>query len=342
MKRIFTLLLALCLALSLAGCGESAPVRDFDRNTTPMTEAGVPDTQPALQNTQPAPPVESTITPLLYKVSDGEGHVLWLFGSIHVGLDSFYPLPGYVTQAYEAADALAVECDVVAFSKDMGAQINALRGMVYTDGTKISDHIPQELYTKSVDALKDAGVYVSALDMYKPILWSNFLDSALVEVCGADADLGIDMHFLNDAHKTGKEVLEVESAQFQYDMLAGFSPELQEVLLEGSLYGYENQEEYRQEMTDLLDAWASGDEAWIAELIQEDMESASEEERLLYEEYRYAMSESRNLSMADWAEETLASGKTVFMVVGAAHVVGPGALADLLAQRGYTVEAVRP
>lgn len=342
MKRILTLILALCLALSLAGCGESAPVRDFDRNTTPMTEAGIPDTQPALQNTQPAPPVESTITPLLYRVSDDQGHVLWLFGSIHVGLDSFYPLPSYVTQAYEASDALAVECDVVAFSKDMGAQMNALRGMVYADGTKIADHIPQELYTKAVDALKDAGVYMSALDMYKPILWSNFLDSALVEVCGADANLGIDMYFLNDAHETGKEVLEVESAQFQYDMLSGFSPELQEVLLESSVYSYENQEEYRQQMTELLDAWASGDETWIAELIQEDMVPESEEERLLYEEYNYAMAESRNLAMTDWAADALASGKTVFIVVGTAHIVGPGAMAELLAQRGCTVEAVRP
>jgi uncharacterized protein YbaP (TraB family) len=48
----------------------------------------------------------------------------------------------------------------------------------------------------------------------------------------------------------------------------------------------------------------------------------------------------RNISMADFAEEALDSGKEVFICVGAAHVVGPGAMADLLTQRGYTVEVI--
>jgi uncharacterized protein YbaP (TraB family) len=46
--------------------------------------------------------------------------------------------------------------------------------------------------------------------------------------------------------------------------------------------------------------------------------------------------------MADYAEEALKSGKEIFICVGAAHVVGEGAVADLLAQRGYTVELVTP
>lgn len=341
MKKFLALTLVLCLLFTFVGCGKTHTVRDFDTNIPPTTESTV-QTQPNEPETLPTEPPESAITPILYKVSDDSGHVVWLFGSIHVGYDHFYPLPEYVMQAYQTADALAVECDVVAFDKDLGAQMNALRGMVYTDGTKISNHIPEELYTEAVAALTDAGMYMATLDMYKPVLWSSFLDSALVEVCGADSNLGIDMYFLNDAHETGKEILEVESAQFQYDMLSGFSPKLQELLLEGSVYGYQNQEEYRQQMEELLDAWASGDETRIATLIHEEMEPESEEERLLYEEYSYAMSESRNLAMIDWAEEALASGDTVFIVVGAAHVVGPGAMAELLTQRGYTVEAVRP
>ena len=45
--------------------------------------------------------------------------------------------------------------------------------------------------------------------------------------------------------------------------------------------------------------------------------------------------------MTDFAEDALASGKEVFICVGAAHIVGDGAMAQLLAQRGYTVTLVK-
>lgn len=342
MKRFLSFILVLCLLLGLGACGKPAAVRDFDATVGSAKTEPSTALPPESVESLPTDPVESTITPLLYKVSDEEGHVIWLFGSIHVGLDSFYPLPGYVLEAYEAADALAVECDVVAFSKDLGAQMDALRGMVYTDGTKIADHIPQELYARAVAALTDAGMYMSSLDVYKPILWSNFLDTALYEAIGADSELGIDMYFLNDAHNTGKEVLEVESVEFQYGMLSGFSEELQILLLESSVYGYETPEESAEQVTELIDAWAFGDGEALSALLNEEPEFESEEEALLYKEYNDAMLVNRNISMADYAQQALASGKTVFICVGAAHVVGPGAMAELLQQRGCTVELITP
>ena len=44
--------------------------------------------------------------------------------------------------------------------------------------------------------------------------------------------------------------------------------------------------------------------------------------------------------MADTAEDYLARGGTGFFVVGAAHIIGEGACAELLAQRGYSVERI--
>lgn len=341
MKKFLALMLALCLLFSLAGCGKPETVRDFDKNDTPTTESTI-QTQPTEPETQPSAPVESAISPILYKVTDNSGNVVWLFGSIHVGYEHFFPLPDHVIQAYESADALAVECDILAFEKDMSAQIEALRGLMYLDGTKIADHIPQALYDDAVAALTDAGVYMSALDMYKPILWGNFLDNALYDAAGTSSEFGIDMYFLNDAYQQAKPILEVESVQFQYDLLAGFSEQLQMELLESSLYSWGHQEEALQQIRELVDAWSTGDAVKLAELLTEEPEFESEEERLLYGEYNDAMLVQRNISMADWAEEALASGDSVFICVGAAHVVGPGAMAELLTQRGYTVEAVGP
>lgn len=335
-KKLLCLLMALSLLLCLCGCHFPAITMNTPEGTQPATES-TPAPTPS-----PTPGGESSITPLLYKVTDSEGHVLWLFGSIHVGYDYFYPLPDYVLEAYESADAIAFEVDMKAFEEDMDVQMKTLALMVYQDGTTIKDHIDPELYDAAVKILKEAGYYNQYLDYYMPILWSSFIDSCFVEEMGLDPDLGIDNHLLEKAYKDKKEVLEVESAEFQYQMMADFSPELQEILLGSSVGSYEDMEASKADMQKLVDLWASGDEVAFGAYLSEEGEFASEEEKKLYEEYNNAMVVDRNISMTDYAENALKSNKEIFICVGAAHIVGDGAMAQLLAQRGYTVERVTP
>lgn len=338
MKKIFSVLLVLSLLMSLCACGRTVPAENPSEVTTTA-----PTTAPATTLTTPpttAPAKNDAISPLLYKVTDGEGNTAWLFGSIHVGQDHFYPLPDYVTEAYENSDALAVEADMVTFHTDMEVQTQALMKLIYLDGTTISDHIPQDLYAEAVDTMTECGIYLSALDMYYPIMWSTLIENAQMQSLSVNSELGIDMHLLTDAHETGKEIQEVESADFQYDIMAGFSEALQIELLESALYSYKNTDEAKTELFELMDAWAAGDADALTALLNEEPEFESNEQALLYAEYTDAMITQRNITMADFAESSLTSGKEVFLCVGAAHVVGPGAMADLLAQRGYTVELV--
>lgn len=330
MKKLCSVLLVLCFLLSLCACGGD-PVQ----NPTEITTI-TPTTEPTT-----APVEDDSISPLLYKVTDAEGNTAWLFGSIHVGQEYFYPLPDYVTNAYENSDVLAVEADTVAFASDLEAQTQAMMQLIYLDGTNISDHIPQDLYTKAVEVMTECGLYMSAMDLYYPVLWSNLIDTAQLTSFGVDGKLGIDMHFLNDAHETGKEIQEVESADFQYGMMAGFSEALQIELLESTLYSYENADEAKTELFELVKAWESGDADALVDLLNDAPEFETDEEALLYAEYTDAMFTQRNITMADFAEAALTSGKEVFICVGAAHVVGPDAMADLLTQRGYTIELIQ-
>ena len=333
MKRFIALMLAVMALISFGACS-SDKTNNTDTTTTIATTATT--TENTDQNTK------TQITPLLYKVSDENGNCVWLFGSIHVGKDYYYPLPDYVLSAYENADALAVECDIKAFESDVAAQTEALMPLVYTDGTKISDHISEEVYEKAVEAMTEFELYASYMDMFSPILWYSLIDTSLVEKAGAEPDLGIDNYFLNDAYSSGKEILEVESVKFQYDMLANFSEKLQALLLEEVLYYYENFDLYKEDIDTLMNVWADGDSEEFAEyLLSEDDELETEEEKMLYEEYNNAMIVNRNIGMADFAEDAIENGKEVFICVGAAHVVGEGAMADLLTKRGYNVEIIR-
>ena len=348
MKKLLAALLVFCMVLSFAACSKYDTSKKDKSNKTTQTDPTVTDptqtdpetSTPDVTDPEDTPPTKDSITPLLYKVTDGDGNTIWLFGSIHVGEDYFYPLPDYVTSAYESADALAVEVDIVTFQNDLNAQMDSLRQLVYRDGTKISDHISEDLYNSAVDALKDLGIYNVALDYYYPVLWQNFIESSLYEQLGFQSDLGIDLHFLTRAHDECKKIIEVESAKFQYGMMADFSEELQVLLLESAMESYNDAEGTEESFYELVVAWTEGDEKAFAALLAEAPEFESDEEVALYKEYNDAMVVNRNITMTDFAEDALKSGEEVFICVGAAHIVGEGAMAQLLAERGYTVEIV--
>lgn len=359
-QKLFAILLSIILIMNFTSCGKGDKTDAATQGTTATTRAPEetqgstePDTAQEEETTdttslETEPQVKpddtdtdtdsDTITPLLYKVTDSDGNVVWLFGSIHVGKEYFYPLPGYVMNAYNSADALAVEFDVTNTDYDMSSLMSVMMEMAYTDGTKLKDHIPEDVYEDSKAILKENGMYFSALDIYYPILWSLFIDSIITENIGYNSELGIDYFFLNTAHEENKKIYDVESMEFQLSMLAGFSDDLQLMMLKSSIDSYNSIDEYKESLDELATGWAKGD---ADALTEDDYEFDSKKEQLLYEEYNTEMVVKRNINMADFAENALKSGEEVFIVVGAAHVVGDGGMADLLAERGYTVEVVK-
>ncbi len=348
MKKILAWLLVMVMALGLFGCkqqeagmaAQPTETQEAEPQKTEPQETESQETEP--QETEPQETTEAgAAKPLLYKVSDEKGNVIWLFGSIHVGREEYYPLPDYVMDAYNGSDALALEMDILSFQSDIAAQTEALQGLIYTDGTDISDHIPEELYDRAVTAMENAEMYYPVMDYYLPVMWFSMLQQSMLIEAEARTDLGIDLYFASRAAEDEKEVMELESAQFQYDMLGSFSPELQLLLLESAVEACEMMEVSIAGLNLLMNYWASGDETGFGAYLAMSDEAMKLKAPELYKEYNNAMIVSRNETMTRWAEDALASGKEVFICVGAAHVVGSGAMAENLRELGYTVELVR-
>ena len=326
MKKLLSLLLVLVMCLSFVACGTNNETATADTATTEATTA----------------PVSKGSTPLLYKATSDNGGEVWLFGSIHVGNDDMYPLPDYVNNAYNEADSLAVEVDVINMEENAMDYIADYQKVMYLDGTTIKDHISEDLYNDAVKILEDNDYYTSMLDFYYPSMWSSFIEVFEYENSGYDSKKGIDMHLLNLAKENKKNIVEIESASSQITLLGEFSEELQILQLEEVVAGY-NTEESKTYLKDLVSAWTSGNEESITAIICEDSSSEdyTEEEMKLLEEYNQKMLVDRNILMADFAEKALKDGDSVFICVGTAHIVGEGAMVDLLRDRGYTVEIVK-
>jgi hypothetical protein len=264
---------------------------------------------------------------------------MYMMGSMHALRDECYPLPDYVTEAYEQADVLAVECDITDLTASFTAGLKQMENMNYSDGTTLHDHLTEEQYANIESYMSAHGDKLSLYDEYQLWYLSQVLESMAMEDAELDSSKGFDVHMLNAAHDDGKEIYEVESIDFQMDLLVGISEDIYRVLLEA--YSEENMEEITEQYEMLYEAWRTGDSSKIEELNASEEDELTSEEKALYEEYNQTLLYDRNIGMAEKAEELMSDGKNVFYVVGASHFVGDGGIIDLLTKDGYTCETVK-
>ena len=358
-KKLLALILSLILVLNFTSCGNgdnsdtatttnSASVNTDDSTSPDSTDKPEIKPDPNFdywtdeEDSDSSPEIPEVITPLLYKVTDADGNIAWIFGSIHVGAEFFYPLPDYVMDAYNASDALAVEFDISSIDQNDYDTVfsDYIYDMEYSDSSRIKDHIPDYVYDEAKEILKEHDYYFRALDCYKPGLWAEFIDELAREKLDINTELGIDNFFLNTAHAENKTIYDIESLEFQMRMTLDYSDGLQTLLLRSAIESYKEAEEYQDSLDELLVDWAIGnEEAFVDD--ESDYQYMSRKMRILYDEYNKIMTLDRNITMADFAEDALASGEEVFIVVGAGHVVGKGGMTDLLTERGYTVELIQ-
>ncbi|MCI9434412.1 MAG: TraB/GumN family protein [Bacilli bacterium] len=310
LKNLFLIVIA--LTLFLAGCQKKEVVKDDKTN------------------------VENT-TPLFYRISKEDSDInIYLLGSIHAADKGIYPLNDTIMSSYNKSDYLAVEVDTVALTSDFDLQVSLAQKMLYTDGTTIKDHIGEELYTKMVAKLKEKGSYNSMYDNYKPAFFESLFENAIIVDADMDANAGIDMHFLKLAKKENKNILEIETAASQYDLLLNNPIELDKMMLEGYVESYD---ESISEMKDLYNAWKKGDANELEQkLMSTSSEGLSQTEIEMIENYNNTLINKRNYIMTDALEKYYAEEKNVFCVVGVGHVVGDQGIISLMEQRGYNVE----
>lgn len=280
--------------------------------------------------------------PSMWVVTGEDGQKIYLFGSIHIGSEDMYPLDERIMNAFNECDHLAVEYDIVSSEKESEnwtdeQLMQYTSQFVYTNGDTIEDHIDSETYELAKNFLTSRGMYDEMLDHFVPAYWSNLITSIVIEQSPYSTDLGVDRHFINAAHEMGKTVLDVESEQFQTELLLSFSDEYYATSIYQSVsqadsaemsYGY------------YLDIWSRGRDDLMTFMNYDavGMFSFEEQNSDAIIEANKIMLDDRNVNMAKVADGYLKDGKKVFFVVGAAHMCGEKGIPALLENMGYKVE----
>ncbi len=338
---------ALCAYFCIPGCTPSN--NDEHSSSTPTiesstssdvskkessTDKSLPDSSSKEEKSEASVQTSSTakskITPAVWEATDNNGNSIYMMGTIHVADKDVETFPDYFEAAYAKCDALAVECDTL--SSDIS--ISTYSKLMYTDGTTIKDHVPEEQYNTAVKLLKDAGQYTEAFDYMKPVLWSSYIQVLAAQEAGLSPNYGVDSILLKRAKSENKEILELESVAFQNNLMADLSDDIQAMLFE-DIANENSLENYKTVSSQLYENWKKG---VYSEEIENSPESSEDEDYIkVSEEYNKIVVSDRNVNMVEKIESYIDSGKKVMVVAGAAHFYGDAGIIQLLKDDGYTI-----
>ncbi len=260
----------------------------------------------------------------------GEKGKAYLLGSIHLARDDLYPLDKIIEGAFAESETLVVEVDLNELDES-AFQLQALAAGVYGDGRTLESELSSDTLGKLQSFLKERGVPFSLFRVMKPWLAAISVTAMEMLRLGYKPEFGIDKHFLDRAEQENRPVSALESADFQIRLLSDFSEELQELFLSQTL---DDAARIPEVVDELVTAWKRGDARTIEELVLE----AADDARMkpLYDKFFY----HRNADMAAKIASMLDSGGSLFVVVGAGHLVGDEGIVELLGDREFDVNQV--
>lgn len=268
---------------------------------------------------------------ILYKVSRS-GSEAYLFGTIHVGVKSFYPLSSEVHQALAASTEMVLELDTRA--ERAYAHAVLVHGS-YGQGEHLQNFIAPATLERLTQALHALGITVASMAHLKPWLIANILMGLELQRSGFERGQGNEFALLAHAQEHGTNVIELESADYQLALFDTLSaPQSERYLLE-SLAQLSDGSSLRKAMA-TIDAWDSADATALDALVP----AAIDGDSVMSEFTRRVLLGRRNPEMAARIERIMQDGKTAFVGVGLLHLLGADGLPQLLAQHGYRVERV--
>lgn len=261
----------------------------------------------------------------LWKVEGPGASVAYLLGSLHVLTPEFYPLSADINKAFAASRTLVEELDLDELN-DPAQMMSALSKAMLTDGRTLDQIVAPSTFAEVSKRAEKAGLPMIALQRMKPWLVAITLMGPTLQAAGFKAELGIDKHFFDRAKEAGLKRQALETLAYQLDRFDQLSPRLQEDMLISSMKELDTQV---GNVRELAQQWAAGDvKALEASLLVSFEGSRELYDRLLVE---------RNHNWVPHVETCLQQNAGCFIVVGAAHLVGPDGLPTLLTKKGYTV-----
>jgi uncharacterized protein len=261
----------------------------------------------------------------LWKASKGQG-IVYLVGSVHMLSADFYPLAPALETAFKDSDLLVEEADLSEMLSPTTQFSLLQRGMLPAGQTldKVVSPATLALVNAHATALTAGIGGVDAVKQFKPWFLAMTLEAMEWQKAGFDPQLGLDKHFYDRAQSEGKAVQGLETTEFQISLFDSMTADQQERFLTETLKDLQKE---TATVGKLASAWKAGDVASVEKFVLQDLQS----DPLVYQRLLVG----RNRAWLPKIEALFGRTRPAFVVVGAAHLVGPDGLVAMLKARGY-------
>jgi uncharacterized protein YbaP (TraB family) len=262
----------------------------------------------------------------IWKVSGKSGGVVYLVGSVHILSKDYYPLSPALEDAFKPSGLLVEEVDFADLTS-MDVQFAMLSAAMLPPGQTLDQVLPPDTYQLLSKHLEQSDLPIDPLKRMKPWMIALTLEMTEWTNAGFDPELGLDKHFYDRAKADGKETRGLETAAFQLSLFDSLTIEQQAHMLSGTLKGLDTE---KQSVTKLADAWKSGDAPTVERILLADIK----DDPVFYKNLLV----DRNRNWMPKIEGFFSRPDPTFVVVGAAHLLGPDGLLAALKAKGYRVE----
>ena len=272
-----------------------------------------------------AAPLHAAPRNFMWKATRGPG-VVYLVGSIHMLTKDYYPLSTELESAFKDSDLLVEEADLAEMLSPASQFMLLQRGMLPST-TSLEKSLTPATYTLLSKRIAAAGMPIEALQRLKPWMIALTLEALEWQKAGLDPDLGLDKHFFDRAQVDGKAVQGLETAEYQISRFDEMTMAQQDQMLADSLKDLDTE---TANVTKLADAWKVGDAPTVERIVLADLKS----DPVMYQRLLV----DRNRNWLPKIEALFGRRSRAFIVVGAAHLVGPDGIVAMLRAKGYAVE----
>jgi uncharacterized protein YbaP (TraB family) len=258
--------------------------------------------------------------PALWKVQ-GPHATVYLFGTVHVLKPTTVWRSPKIEAAFKSAGTLWEEIP----NADDAA---AIQPLVVKYGIDVAHPLSGKLGPAGKARLQAVettlGMPATQLEPMRPWLASLMLEVVPLVKAGYDPNSGVDKLLKADAAAAGKPLEGFETLEQQVRFFADLPEKLEVDYLLSTL---DEANKGTKELDQLVDAWAAGDTKTLESLLNSDMTQK-------YPELYRILLVQRNKAFATRIETLLKGEGTVFVAIGAAHLVGPDSVEADLAKDG--------
>ncbi|WP_394240557.1 TraB/GumN family protein [Vibrio astriarenae] len=258
-------------------------------------------------------------------VAEKEGVSYTLVGSVHVGDDSMYPMPSYLTERLSIADALIVEANTLQHER-----------IAYpATQTTIQDSLNEEQLERLGRIAHLSGMQLPDVVNFPPWMGAMSLQMNQLQRLGYTPEKGVDVHFLQQATQQQTAIYGFESLQFQINLIATQPDHGLEMLTT-----FMDEFNQTQEITRcLIDTWSAGDESNLIQFA-EFSEMSPELEKAFIDNRNQAWANILDQKTPLEGQTSIIEDGDYFVVVGSLHLVGKGNVRELLKERGFKITQI--